>query len=99
MNDKLFCFQVNRALLEGHMNLSTLSSPMHMSTPTEAATKMHKKRLSKSRSKIQSPGEPNNQNQRSTPRCQKSKPTVSPLAIRNGNASAKKVEKVTRQGM
>ena len=95
MNDKLFCFQVNRALLEGHMNLSTLSSPMHMSTPTEAATKMHKKRLSKNRNKIQSPGEPNNQNRRSTPRRHKSKSTVSPLAIRN----AKKVEKVARQGM
>lgn len=79
------------------MNISSLCSPIHMSTPTDVGNKVHRNRLSKGRGKVTTPKESRNSNTKTSPGYQKARSKTSPLAARNANVHNTEVEKTSHK--
>ena len=73
------------------MNLSTLASPIHMSTPTDTTTKRQRKRLSEGGNPT--PKVINQKSQGTTSRDQRSRSALSPVAACNNNVHTEDVHK------
>ena len=69
-----------------------------MSTPTDVANKVHRKRLSKDRGKVTTPTkEARNPNAKRSPGCRKARSNKSPLAARNANIQNTETEKTSHK--
>ena len=79
------------------MNISSLCSPIHMSTPTDVANKVQRKRLSKGRGRVTTPKEARNPNAKKSPGYQKARSNKSPLAARNANIQNTEIENTSHK--
>ena len=80
------------------MNISSLCSPIHMSTPTDVANKVHRNRLGKGRGKVATPKESRNSNAKTSPGHQTTRSNKLPLAARNANVhnTSHKIETIAK---